>query len=67
MFSSAVCSLLRAEGFFCNLYVLYGGLGPPQKFFFFLSDVNFFQLLVIKTLDPDWMQIGIQPLKCWIK
>ncbi len=27
MFSSARCSLLRAEGFFCNFDVLYGGLG----------------------------------------
>jgi hypothetical protein len=27
MFISAGCSLLRAEGFFCNLDVLYGGLG----------------------------------------
>ncbi len=57
MVLSAGCSLLRAEGFFCNLYVLYGGLGigklkiliPKKKF----SAVNFFQLLVIKTVDPD--------------
>ncbi len=27
MFWSAGCSLLRAEGFFCNLDILYGGLG----------------------------------------
>jgi hypothetical protein len=27
MFGSAGCSLLRAEGFFCNLDDLYGGLG----------------------------------------
>ncbi len=27
MFSCTGCSLLRAEGFFCNLGVLYGGLG----------------------------------------
>jgi hypothetical protein len=27
MFLSAGCSLLRAEGFFCILDVLYGGLG----------------------------------------
>jgi hypothetical protein len=26
MFLSSGCSLLRAEGFFCSLYVLYGGL-----------------------------------------
>ncbi len=27
MVLSAGCSLLRAEGFFCNLDVLFGGLG----------------------------------------
>jgi hypothetical protein len=27
MFLSAGCSLLRAEGFFCSLVFLYGGLG----------------------------------------
>jgi hypothetical protein len=27
MFLSAECSLLRAEGFFCNFDILYGGLG----------------------------------------
>ncbi len=27
MVLSAECSLLRTEGFFCNLYVLDGGLG----------------------------------------
>jgi hypothetical protein len=27
MFSSAGCSVLRADGFFCNLDVLFGGLG----------------------------------------
>jgi hypothetical protein len=27
MFLSAECSFLRAEGFFCNLDVLYGGIG----------------------------------------
>jgi hypothetical protein len=27
MFCSAGCSLLRTEGFFCSLEVLYGGLG----------------------------------------
>jgi hypothetical protein len=40
MLSSAGCSLLRAEVFFCNLDVLYGGIGTGklklliQKFFF---------------------------------
>ncbi len=54
---SAGCSLLRAEGFLCNLYVLYGGLGigkievfDKKKFF---PAVNFPLFFVIKTLDRD--------------
>ena len=27
----------------------------------FFSAVIFFQFLVIKALDPDWIRIGIQP------
>jgi hypothetical protein len=45
-----------AEGFFCNLDVLYGGLG-----ILFPALIFFLQFLVIKTLDPDWIRIGIQP------
>jgi hypothetical protein len=65
MFSSAGCSLLRAEGFFCFLDVLNGGLriGKLQflikKKYYFFSAVNLFQLLVIKILDPD--QINTDP------
>jgi hypothetical protein len=45
---NAGCSLLRAEGFFCSLEILHGGL---------------VQFLVNKTLDPDWIwiRIGMQP------
>ncbi len=61
--------LLRAEGFFCNLDILYGGLGIGklqffiQKKFNFFFSCNFFQFLVIKALDPDWIRIrsGLQP------
>jgi hypothetical protein len=66
MVLSAGCSPLRAEGFFCNLHVLYGGLGIGKLYFLikkklnFFSAVNFFQFLVIKTLNPDWIRIGIQ-------
>ncbi len=55
---------MRAEGFFNNLDVLYGGLGIgkfvvfDQKIFFF-SAVIFFQFLVNKALDPDWIWIRI--------
>jgi hypothetical protein len=56
MFCSAGCSLLRDEGFFCNLDVLYGGRGIGKLYFF---SSNFFQFLVIKTLDLDWIRIRI--------
>jgi hypothetical protein len=32
-----------------------------QKKCKFFSAENFFQFLLIKTLDPDWIRIGIQP------
>jgi hypothetical protein len=48
------------KGFFCNLDILYGGLGRG-KLQFLISAVIFFQFLVIKALDPDWIRIGLQP------
>ena len=58
---------MRAEGFFYNLDILYGGLGIDKlqflikkTFNFFFSAVIFFQLLVIKALDPDWIRIRIR-------
>ncbi len=50
--------LLRAEGFFCSLNVLYRGLGKSKLQFLikntiFFSAANFFWFWVIKTLDPD--------------
>jgi hypothetical protein len=35
----------------------------PKKIKFFFFNCNFFQFLVIKALDPDWIRIriGIQP------
>ncbi len=56
---SAGCSLLRTDGFSFSLDVLYGGLGKSQlhrlknKISFFFFSCNFFQFLVIKTLEPD--------------
>jgi hypothetical protein len=32
-----------------------------KKIINFFSAVIFFQFLVIKALDPDWIRIGIQP------
>jgi hypothetical protein len=60
------CSLLRAEGFFCILEILYGDLGIGNIVFFpkkFFAAVNFFQLLVIKTLDPVWIRIRIKYIR----
>jgi hypothetical protein len=71
MFCSVGWPLLRAEGFFCNLDILYGGLGIGKlqflikKNLIFFSAVIFFQFLVIKALDPDLIRIririGLQP------
>ncbi len=59
--------LLRAEGFFYNLDILYGGLGKGKLQFLIKKKKNsaviFFQFLVIKALDPDWIRIrtGVHP------
>jgi hypothetical protein len=56
MFRSAGCSLLRAEGFFCSLDVLYGGLGIGKlsflikKIFYFFPAVNFWLATLNKFL-----------------
>ncbi len=58
--------LLRAEGFFCNLDILYGGLGIGKLQFLIkknltlFSAVIFFKVLVIKALDPDRIRIRIR-------
>ncbi len=70
MFLSAGCSLLRAEGFFCILDVLYGGLGIGKLQFLIFKKYNFFPAVNCffnfwssKPLDPDWIRIriGIPP------
>jgi hypothetical protein len=60
MFSSVKWPLLRSEGFFSNLDVLYGGLGIGKLYFLIIKKIyiffscNFFlKFLVIKALDPD--------------
>jgi hypothetical protein len=52
---------LRAEGFFCSLDVLYGGIGigKLQVFIKVFLPVNK-KKVVIKTLDPDWIRIRIR-------
>ncbi len=50
---------MRAEGFFCSLGVLYGGLGISKLQFLIkkiklkISSRNFFSILGHQTLDPD--------------
>ncbi len=59
MFWNAGCSFLRTEGFFFSLFDLYEGLRISKlqifykEHFQFFSAVNFFQFLVIKTLDSE--------------
>ncbi len=65
MFWSVGWPLLWAAGFFCNLDILYRGLGIGKlqfliKIFFFFFSCYFFQFLVIKALDPDWIRIRIR-------
>jgi hypothetical protein len=66
MFWSVGWPLLWAGGFFCNLDILYGGLGIGKlqflikKKFNFFPAVIFFQFLVIKALDPYWIRIRIR-------
>jgi hypothetical protein len=67
MFLSAGGSLLKAEGFCCNLDVLYEGPGISKLQFFFINKYNFFSscnffslpIFGYKTLDPDpvWYQL----------
>jgi hypothetical protein len=59
IFLSAGCSLLRDEDFFCSLDFFNGGqrIGILQslikKIFTFFFCCNFFQVLVMKTQDPE--------------
>ncbi len=63
MFWSVGWPLLWTGGFFCNLDILYGGLGIGKLQFLikkkltFFSAVIFFQFLIIKALDPYWIRI----------
>jgi hypothetical protein len=61
---------LGLKAFFCNLDVLFGGLGICKLQFLKKKYIIFFsaKFLVIKILDPDWIriQIGVS-LKCWIR
>ncbi len=63
MFWSAGCSVLRIEGFFCNLDVLYGGLGIGKLYFL---KKKFWKKSFVKTLDPDPDRY-LFSLKYWIR
>ncbi len=53
VFWSAECSLLRADGLFCSLHVLYGGLGIGQLQVL-IKNMNFFNFWPSKALI--WMR-----------
>jgi hypothetical protein len=63
---SAGFSILKAGGFSCRLYVLFGELGINlllflfKKYMIFFQFVNFF-FLVIKSLDPDPKMLDPDP------
>ncbi len=63
MFWSAGCSLLRAEGFSCNLGVLYGGLWI-SKLHFLIKKYEFFPAVIFFSnfwSSKPWIRIAIQP------
>jgi hypothetical protein len=60
MFSSAGCSLLRAEGVYCTLDVLYGGLGISKLQF--LISCKFFSIFGHQNPGSG----SLFSLKCWI-
>jgi hypothetical protein len=63
MFCSAGCSLLRAEGFFCSLDVLYGGLGIGKLQILIKKILHFFSAVIFFNfwLSKPWIRIYIQP------
>ncbi len=74
MFWSVGWPLLRAQGFFYNLDILYGGLGTGKLQFLLKKNFNkfsaviFFQFLVMKS----WIRIEsgsglVVILRCWIR
>ncbi len=64
MFLSARCSLLRAEGFFCSLDALYGGLGVGTTKFNFFPSCKFF--FIFGHQNPGAGSGSVFSLKCWI-
>ncbi len=78
MFWSAGCSLLRAEGFFCNFMEdlgLVNGCFWSKKINFLISCKFFFKFwsskpwirigIQPKMLDPDPFQMKTDPKPCW--
>jgi hypothetical protein len=59
IFRTAGCSLLRAEGFPRSRDVLMEAYIFDQKKMLRNFSCNFFQILIIKILDLDWLRIRI--------
>ncbi len=74
MFWSVGWPLLWAAGFFCNLDILYGGLGIGKLQFLIIKKFNFFPAVIFFnfwSLKP-WIRIGsgswlVSSLKRWIR
>jgi hypothetical protein len=58
IFWSAGCSILRAEGFFCSLDVLCGGLGINKSQFLIKQDNFFLSTVNILRLQNPWSGSG---------
>ncbi len=67
--ASAGCSLVWAEGFFCGLYVLHGGLARIS-IAFFDQNMIFFSCKVVKNCHQNpgagcglWIRIRVKPIR----
>ncbi len=65
MFWSVGWPLLRSEGFFCNLDVLYGGLGIGKLYFLMQKKCNFF--FICNFFKFFVINRSVFSLKCWIR
>jgi hypothetical protein len=65
MFRSAGCSLSKAEGFVCNLEVLYGDLGIGKFKFLIQKKIRIGIQPKMMDPDPDPNQMNTDPKPCY--